>query len=67
MKTYANSDDRVLDLVSESLARQTLCSLLEIQAERARLQLQRERKDSDEFKRILATSAVIGVLLYFWF
>ena len=64
---YVN-DNRVLDLVSESLARQTLCGLLEIQTERARLQLRREKREASELSRILMTSFVVGVLasVAFW-
>lgn len=56
-----------LSLVSEEVLRQTIGELLQIQAERNRLRLERERRDATQLQRLIATAAVIAVLLHLWF
>lgn len=55
MENERRSGD-VLGAVSEEMARQILCDLLSIQAARARMMLESERRDSRVVQRILVTT-----------
>ena len=63
MENEKSSGD-VLGTVSDSMAKQILCDLLSVQATRARMMLENERRDSHQLQRILATAGVMSVLLH---
>lgn len=57
----------MLESVSEAMAKHILCDLLSVQATRARMLLDKERRDGQQLQRILAASGVISILLHVWF
>jgi len=56
----------VLESVSEAMAKQILCDLLSVQATRARMLLDKERRDGQQLQRVLAVGGVISILLHVW-
>lgn len=70
MENERNSGD-VLGMVSDTMARQILCDLLNVQANRARMMLEDERRAFERrgsrlLERTLASLAVLLVLLVAW-
>lgn len=56
-----------MGMVSEELMRQCIAELLHTETERKKLRLQRERADAKSLQRLIATAAVIAVLINVWF
>lgn len=56
-----------LELTVDSLAKRALTELLEVATQRARIQLEREKRDAHLLQRTLATAGVLTVLLNLWF
>ena len=52
------------NLVTETLMRQALADILEVQASRARIRLKQEKSENQLLHRVLATSAVMACLIY---
>lgn len=59
-------DGDVLGLVSDELARQAIAELIQIQAERGRLRLEKERRDSKQLQRLIVTAFILAVIIHFW-
>lgn len=57
----------VLGKFSDELMRQCFAELIQVQTERNKLRLQRERSDGKALQRLIATAAVIAVLTHVWF
>lgn len=70
MENEKSSGD-VLGMVSDTMARQILCDLLSVQATRAKMMLEDERRAFERrgprpLQRTIATLAVLLVLLVAW-
>jgi hypothetical protein len=56
-----------LGLTVDSLAKRALTELLEVATQRARIQLEKEKRDAHLLQRVIVTAAVMTALMHFWF